>query len=127
MSDGSIHNCMGTKPWSSCMFREEWVGEHWNEFYVVNASGLPVEKWRVRMSDENGRWGEEILTLQWRSPISDSESKDRPDIPFKGTIRYTSSGFDPIPCFLRVKKGEDGKIDMGKKARECINGFIESL
>jgi len=68
------------------------------------------------MLDENGRWGEEVLTLQWRSPISDSESNDRLNIPFKGTLQYASLGFDPIPCFLRVKKGEDRKVDMGKKA-----------
>jgi len=81
MSDSSIHNCMGTKPWSLCMFREEWVEEHWNEFYIVNASGLPVEKWGVRMVDKGGRWGKEMLMLQWRSPILESESTDRPDIP----------------------------------------------
>ena len=126
MSNSSIHNCMGTKPWSSCMFREEWVEEHWNEFYIVNTSGLPVEKWRVGMTDRNGRWGEETLTLQWQSPISDSESIDCPDIPFKGSIRYASADFDPVPCFLQVKKDENGKVLVGR-AREAIDKFIESL
>ena len=102
MSDGSIHNCMGTKPWSSCMFREEWVVEHWSELYVVDSSGLPIEKWKVGVTDEGGRWGKESFTLQWRSPVSESESNDHPEIPFKGILQYVSSEFDPIPCFLRV-------------------------
>jgi len=126
MSDGFIHNCMGTKPWALCMFREEWVSELWNELYVVNGSGLPVEKWRVGVKDENGRWGKESFTLQWRSPISDSESTDHPEIPFKGILQYVSSDSDSVPLFLRVKKGENREILVGK-AWQVIDNYIESL
>jgi len=79
------------------------------------------------MTDKNGHWGKEELTLLWRSPILDSESTDRPDIPFKGTTWYVSADYDPIPCFLRVKKDENRKVDAGKRAQECIDKFIESL
>jgi len=81
---------------------------------MINGSGLPVEKWRVGVTDEDGRWGKEVFTLQWQSPVSESESLDHPEIPFKGILRYISSDLDLIPCFLRVKKGEDGKVHVGK-------------
>jgi len=96
--DTSPHDCSRLH---YCADRREEVGTFWREYFIFNAAGIPIEKWRLVTATRafeqcEGKWWE----LLWRSPFSNSISESTPEVPWGG---WSGRDSDSAPSILRVQ------------------------
>jgi hypothetical protein len=63
--------------------------EEWREFFVMAASGEPVEKWRLVEQFPPERYVR--YERSWTSPFSNSPSSDTPVIPLGGRLSFADN------------------------------------
>ena len=123
------HQCTKGPNWPDhpCRFRWSLLGEHWQECYVVSATGQPIEKWRCirKYPVFKLREGSTIWELVWKSPFSNSSRKDLPCVPKGGHMKFAD--FDTVNEYLIRCKVEDGKFSLPFWADCRIKRAFESL
>ena len=106
--EGECHDCMQGNPWPACKAQSEFVGEVWQEFFMLSAGGQVIKKWReiMRLRRWNSPWRREY-DLLWRSPFSNS-ALNAPALPMGGDMKFQEVDISYEEIVVLVRTSWDG-------------------
>ena len=96
--DPSPHDCSCL---SCCADWIEEAGAYWREYFVFNAAGIPIEKWRLVITTCSfGQCGGKHWELLWRAPSSNSVSEEFPRVLWGGWSVHNGNS---VPTIFKVR------------------------